>query len=167
MLDDAQSFFGMKDRDQITPDRRAGPDPSARARRPRVVAARRRQARRGRGAELRVRDWREMNKNLFCALKLERIATFIILSLAILVASFCIVCTLLLMVTEKGKEIAILKALGASRRRHHAHLHDRGRDHRRHRHGLRRRDRRSRRAPGSRGSACASTPRSITSTGCP
>lgn len=66
------------------------------------------------GAKLRVRDWMEMNKNLFSALKLEKIATFIILSLAIMVASFCIVCTLLLMVTEKGKEIAILKALGAS-----------------------------------------------------
>ncbi len=64
--------------------------------------------------ELRVRDWREINKNLFSALKLERFATFIILSVAILVASFCIVCTLLLMVTEKGKEIAILKAIGAS-----------------------------------------------------
>jgi lipoprotein-releasing system permease protein len=66
-----------------------------------------------RGA-LRVRDWMEMNKNLFSALKLEKIATFIILSIAIAVASFCIVCTLLLMVTEKGKEIAILKALGSS-----------------------------------------------------
>lgn len=65
-------------------------------------------------SDLRVRDWRELNKNLFSALKLERIATFIILSIAIAVASFCIICTLLLMVTEKGKEIAILKALGAS-----------------------------------------------------
>ncbi len=65
-------------------------------------------------SELRVRDWREMNKNLFSALKLERFATFIILSIAIMVASFCIICTLLLMVTEKGQEIAILKALGAS-----------------------------------------------------
>ncbi len=64
--------------------------------------------------DLRVRDWREMNKNLFSALKLERFATFIILSIAIMVASFCIICTLLLMVTEKGKEIAILKALGAT-----------------------------------------------------
>lgn len=68
----------------------------------------------GKGAELRVRDWIEMNKNLFSALKLERIMTFIILGIAIAVASFCIICTLLLMVTEKGKEIAILKALGAS-----------------------------------------------------
>lgn len=63
---------------------------------------------------LRVRDWKELNKNLFSALKLEKVATFIILSLAILVASFCIICTLLLMVTEKSKEIAILKALGAN-----------------------------------------------------
>ncbi|HEY8943539.1 MAG TPA: ABC transporter permease, partial [Polyangiaceae bacterium] len=63
---------------------------------------------------LRVRDWKELNKNLFSALKLEKIATFIILSLAILVASFCIICTLLLMVTEKSKEIAIMKSLGAS-----------------------------------------------------
>ncbi|MSP24056.1 MAG: ABC transporter permease [Myxococcales bacterium] len=62
---------------------------------------------------LRVRDWKEMNKNLFSALKLERVATFIILSIAITVASFCIICTLLLMVTEKSREIAVLKALGA------------------------------------------------------
>jgi lipoprotein-releasing system permease protein len=66
--------------------------------------------------ELSVRDWREINKNLFSALKLERIATFVILSIEIIVASFCIVCTLLLMMTEKAKEIAILKALGATDR---------------------------------------------------
>jgi lipoprotein-releasing system permease protein len=64
--------------------------------------------------DLRVRDWKELNRNLFSALKLEKIATFVILSLAIIVASFSIVCTLLLMVTEKSKEIAILKSLGAS-----------------------------------------------------
>ncbi len=64
--------------------------------------------------DLVVRDWQEANKNLFSALKLEKIATFVILSLAIIVACFCIICTLLLMVTEKSKEIAIIKALGAS-----------------------------------------------------
>jgi lipoprotein-releasing system permease protein len=64
--------------------------------------------------DLRVRDWREINKNLFSALKLERVATFVILSIEIIVASFCIVCTLLLMIAEKAKEIAILKALGAT-----------------------------------------------------
>lgn len=67
--------------------------------------------------ELRVRDWKEMNANLFSALKLERLATFLILSIAIVVASFCILCTLLLMVTEKGKQIAIMKALGASKQK--------------------------------------------------
>src|SRR6185436_11266778 len=66
--------------------------------------------------DLRIRDWKELNRNLFSALKLEKIATFFILCLAILVASFCIICTLLSMVTEKSKEIAILKALGASDR---------------------------------------------------
>ena len=65
-------------------------------------------------APLRVRDWVEMNKTLFSALLLEKIASFVILSILIAVATFCIICTLLLMVTEKGKEIAILKALGAS-----------------------------------------------------
>jgi len=64
--------------------------------------------------DLRIRDWQEMNKGLFSALELEKIVTFIILSIAIVVGSFCIICTLLLMVTEKSKEIAILKATGAS-----------------------------------------------------
>jgi lipoprotein-releasing system permease protein len=67
-------------------------------------------------SDLRIRDWKELNRNLFSALQLEKVATFVILSLAILVASFCIICTLLLMVTEKSKEIAVLKALGASDR---------------------------------------------------
>ncbi|MEO8185704.1 MAG: ABC transporter permease, partial [Deltaproteobacteria bacterium] len=66
------------------------------------------------GQDLRIRDWQELNKGLFSALELEKIVTFIILSIAIVVGSFCIICTLLLMVTEKSKEIAILKATGAS-----------------------------------------------------
>lgn len=66
--------------------------------------------------DLKVRDWKEMNRNLFSALKLEKIATFVVLSIAILVASFCIICTLLLMVTEKSREIAIMKAMGATDR---------------------------------------------------
>lgn len=68
----------------------------------------------GAGEATLVRDWREMNKNLFTALELEKLASFVVLSIAIAVASFCIICTLLLMVTEKSKEIAILKAMGSS-----------------------------------------------------
>ena len=65
-------------------------------------------------SDVHVRDWKELNRNLFNALRLEKITTFIILSVAIAVASFCIICTLLLMVTEKSKEISILKSIGAS-----------------------------------------------------
>jgi lipoprotein-releasing system permease protein len=64
--------------------------------------------------QLRVRAWQEVNRNLFGALQLEKLAMFITLGIAILVASFCIVGTLTLMVQEKGKEVGILKAMGAS-----------------------------------------------------
>jgi lipoprotein-releasing system permease protein len=55
-----------------------------------------------------------MNKELFSALLLEKLAMFIILTFIILVASFLIVATLVMIVLEKGKEIAIMKSLGAS-----------------------------------------------------
>ena len=62
-----------------------------------------------------VRDWMRMNKNLFSALKLEKIVMFIILVLIIFVAAFNIISTLFMLVMEKSKEIAILKSMGASR----------------------------------------------------
>ena len=65
-------------------------------------------------AELRVQDWQSINKNLFSALKLEKVMMFVMLSLSILVASFSIISTLTLMVFEKHKQIAVLKALGTS-----------------------------------------------------
>ena len=61
-----------------------------------------------------ARDWKEMNRSLFSALELEKIMMFIILVLIILVASFNIVSTLTMIVVEKGREIAILKAMGAT-----------------------------------------------------
>ncbi|MFZ5905879.1 MAG: lipoprotein-releasing ABC transporter permease subunit [Nitrospirota bacterium] len=65
---------------------------------------------------LHVRDWMQMNKNLFSALKLEKFAMFVILILIILVASFNIVSNLIMNVIEKKREIAILKAMGATDR---------------------------------------------------
>lgn len=62
-----------------------------------------------------ARDWMRMNKNLFSALRLEKIVMFIILILIILVAAFNIVSTLFMVVMEKSKEIAILKSMGATR----------------------------------------------------
>ncbi|MCX7793089.1 MAG: lipoprotein-releasing ABC transporter permease subunit [Thermodesulfovibrionales bacterium] len=61
-------------------------------------------------------DWGKMNRTLFSALKLEKFAMFIILTLIVLVASFNIVSTLMMNVIEKEREIAILKAMGASDR---------------------------------------------------
>jgi lipoprotein-releasing system permease protein len=55
-----------------------------------------------------------MNKNLFSALKLEKFAMFIILVLIVLVASFNIISNLIMNVIEKSREIAILKAIGAT-----------------------------------------------------
>jgi len=63
-----------------------------------------------------TRDWMEMNRNLFSALKLEKFAMFIILVLIVLVAAFNIVSTLTMMVMEKGRDIGILKSMGATSR---------------------------------------------------
>lgn len=63
-----------------------------------------------------VRDWMQMNRNIFSALQLEKTVMFIILLLIILVASFNIISTLIMVVMEKGKDIAILKAMGANSR---------------------------------------------------
>jgi lipoprotein-releasing system permease protein len=62
-----------------------------------------------------LRNWMQMNRNLFAALKLEKIAMFIILTLIILVAAFGIASTLFMMVMKKTREIAILKSMGATR----------------------------------------------------
>jgi lipoprotein-releasing system permease protein len=63
-----------------------------------------------------TRDWMQMNRNLFSALKLEKIVMFIILTLIILVASFNIISNLIMIVIEKGREIAIMKTMGATNR---------------------------------------------------
>jgi lipoprotein-releasing system permease protein len=68
------------------------------------------------GFPLYARDWMQMHKNLFSALKLEKFAMFVILILIILVASFNIISTLIMNVIEKTREIAILKAMGATNR---------------------------------------------------
>ncbi len=63
-----------------------------------------------------TRDWTEMNRNLFAALRVEKVTMFVILALIVLVAAFNIVSTLIMMVMEKRRDIAILKAMGATKR---------------------------------------------------
>lgn len=61
-----------------------------------------------------TRNWMEMNRSLFSALKLEKLAMFIMLSLIVLVAAAGIAGTLIMIVMEKNKDIAILKSMGAT-----------------------------------------------------
>ncbi|EPR37477.1 lipoprotein releasing system, transmembrane protein, LolC/E family [Desulfovibrio sp. X2] len=64
-----------------------------------------------------VRTWMEMNANLFAAMKLEKTAMFIILALIVLVGSFSIVTTLVMLVMKKTRDIAVLMSLGLSESR--------------------------------------------------
>jgi lipoprotein-releasing system permease protein len=65
------------------------------------------------GPTYEVRSWDELNRSLYAALKLEKLAMFIALSFIALVASFSIIANLIMMVTEKAREVAILKSMGA------------------------------------------------------
>jgi lipoprotein-releasing system permease protein len=106
-LESAQKFFSMGDRvtgieiktDDIYGVKEIG-----------------REIRRRMGFPFWTKDWMEMNRNLFSALRLEKIAMFIILVLIVLVAAFNIISTLIMVVMEKNKDIAILKSMGASSR---------------------------------------------------
>jgi lipoprotein-releasing system permease protein len=61
-----------------------------------------------------ARNWMQMNKNLFAALRLEKRVMFIILSLIVVVAAFNIITALIMVVMEKTKDIAVLKSMGAT-----------------------------------------------------
>jgi len=61
-----------------------------------------------------TKDWKIMNRSLFSALKLEKITMFVILTMIVLVGALNIISTLVMVVMEKTKDIAILRAMGAS-----------------------------------------------------
>lgn len=65
------------------------------------------------GPGYKVSDWTETNAPLFAALKLEKFVYFLVLLLIVLVAAFNIIATLVMVVMERRKEIAILRAMGA------------------------------------------------------
>jgi lipoprotein-releasing system permease protein len=105
-LDDAARLFRTR-----RPDRRAaapgGPAPGARAWPPSWPPL---------GADLLVRDWTRTNRNWFDAVQVEKRMMFIILTLIVAVAAFNLVSTLVMTVTDKRADIAILRTLGASPR---------------------------------------------------
>ena len=67
------------------------------------------------GGGFKVRDWRQVNATLLVALEVERIATFIIVSLIVLVAALNIIASMVMLVKDKGRDIAILRTMGATR----------------------------------------------------
>jgi lipoprotein-releasing system permease protein len=68
------------------------------------------------GPQVQVRDWTSTNRNWFAAVQLEKRLMFIILTLIVAVAAFNLVSTLVMTVTDKRADIAILRTLGASPR---------------------------------------------------
>jgi lipoprotein-releasing system permease protein len=66
------------------------------------------------GAEYLVRDWTELNKPLYSALWLEKVAISLTIGLIVMVAALNIVASLVLLVMEKSRDIAILRTMGAS-----------------------------------------------------
>ena len=103
-LSEAQSFLRMPGEVTGIDVRTYDPDAA-----PAISAAI--QARLGDGYQ--AQSWEELNKGLFMALRLEKMAMFVVLTFIALVASFSIVSTLIMMATEKAREVAILKAMGA------------------------------------------------------
>lgn len=66
------------------------------------------------GDDLSVYDWREANKTFINALKVERNVMFLILTLIIIVAAFNIISSMIMLVKDKGKDIAIMRTMGAT-----------------------------------------------------
>jgi lipoprotein-releasing system permease protein len=69
----------------------------------------------GRLTEGQITDWRQMNRELFEALSVDRIVSFTMLSIILLVASFNIVSSLIMLVRAKTRDIAVLRTMGATR----------------------------------------------------
>lgn len=61
-----------------------------------------------------VLDWQELNHGLFTALRIQQILMSLVLALIILVAAFTVIATLIMVVLDKKREIAVIKAMGAS-----------------------------------------------------
>jgi lipoprotein-releasing system permease protein len=105
-LKEAQLFFGLGDNVQGIEVMVSKPDEVADWRLPLARAA---------GTTVRLIDWQQMNSSLFGALTVERNVMFLILTLIILVAALNIISGLIMLVKDKGGDIAILRTMGASK----------------------------------------------------
>jgi lipoprotein-releasing system permease protein len=115
-LKEAQTYFRYNDRSPLYPEgRNAVSHLEIRANDVKesdaMVAALREQF----SARYRVLGWQDMHASFFNAIQVERNVMFLILTLIILVAAFNIISSLIMLVRDKGKDIAILRTMGASR----------------------------------------------------
>ena len=67
------------------------------------------------GTPVRILDWQDANSSFFAAVQVERNVMFLILTLIIIVAAFNIVSSLIMLVKDKGRDIAVLRTVGATR----------------------------------------------------
>lgn len=79
-------------------------------------AAKIREATTGRGWPILVRDWSDINKPLFLALRLEKIVMFVTISLIILVAALNLISSVAMLIVEKRPQVGVLRTLGATER---------------------------------------------------
>jgi len=105
-LDAAQLFFRMPDAVSDIEVFLADADSASRAG-PMIAAAL--------GGHVRILDWQHANSSIVNAVEIERNVMFLILTLIILVAAFNIISGMIMMVKDKGRDIAILRTMGASR----------------------------------------------------
>ena len=68
------------------------------------------------GDEFLVTDWRQFNRELFTALRLQKVALFIVLGLIVVVATFNVASTLVVLARERRREVGVLAAMGLGRR---------------------------------------------------
>jgi lipoprotein-releasing system permease protein len=105
-LDAAQLFFRLPDEVSSLEVFTADPDRVREVRR--LIAA-------ALDGHVRIVDWQQANSSLFNAVEIERNVMFLILTLIIVVAAFNIISSMIMMVKDKGRDIAILRTMGASR----------------------------------------------------
>ncbi|KZD07177.1 lipoprotein-releasing ABC transporter permease subunit [Oceanibaculum pacificum] len=105
-LDSAQTFFRLGEAVTGLDVMLTDPDAVARLRDPIATAI---------GPGKRVFDWQQANSSFFTAIKVERNVMFLILTLIILVAAFNIISSMIMLVKDKGRDIAVLRTMGASK----------------------------------------------------
>ena len=82
---------------------------------PDAIVAARSAIQSGLSRPLILTDWQQRNETFFSALQVERVVMFVILSMIILVAAFNIISSLVMLVKDKGADIAVLRTMGATR----------------------------------------------------